>query len=112
MILLRKGREIGGVFNTLCRNWLPIGKEVLKSSPKIIESTFTSPLVRKLCTSAQKSCIEYSKKHIDSGDIQKTLKMSMDDSKQEVSTALCSSKSYINKTQNINLYSRPKHINF
>ena len=61
-VLLQKGRGIGGVFNSLFRTLLPIGKAVLKSSPKIIKTTAKSPLGRKLRKSAQKSRIEYSKK--------------------------------------------------
>ena len=34
-VLLQKGRGIGGVFSSLFRTLLPIGKTVLKSSPKI-----------------------------------------------------------------------------
>ena len=61
-VLLQKGRGIGGVFNSLFRTLLPIGKAVLKSSPKIIKSTAKSPLGRKLRKSAKKSRIKYSKK--------------------------------------------------
>ena len=53
-VLLQKGRGIGGVFNSLFRTLLPIGKAVLKSSPKIIKSTAKSPLGRKLRKSAKK----------------------------------------------------------
>jgi len=38
-VLLQKGRGIGGVFSSLFRTLLPIGKTILKSSPKIIKST-------------------------------------------------------------------------
>ena len=36
-VLLQKGRGIGGVFNSLFRTLLPIGKAVLKSSPKLLK---------------------------------------------------------------------------
>ena len=42
-VLLQKGRGIGGVFSSLFRTLLPIGKTVLKSSPKY-QNTARSPL--------------------------------------------------------------------
>ena len=36
-ILIQKGRGIGDVFNSLFRALFPIGKTVIKSSPKIIK---------------------------------------------------------------------------
>ncbi len=51
-VLFQKGRGTGGVFNTLFRTLLPIGKAVIKSSPKIFKSTVKSPLGRKLRKSA------------------------------------------------------------
>ena len=54
-VLLQKRRGIGRVFNSLFRTLLPIGKAVLKSSPKIIKSTAKSTLGRKLRKSAKKS---------------------------------------------------------
>ena len=62
-VLLQKGRGIGGVFSSLFRTLLPIGKTVLKSSPKIIKNTARSPLGRKLRKSAKK--LEFGK-HFDS----------------------------------------------
>ena len=43
-VLFQKGRGIGGVFNSLFRTLLPVGKAVIKSSPKIIKSAVKSPL--------------------------------------------------------------------
>ena len=60
-VLLQKGRGIGGMFSSLFRTLLPIGKIFLKISPKIIKSTARSPLGRKLRKSA-KSRFEYRKK--------------------------------------------------
>ena len=54
-VLLQKGRGIGGVFSSLLRTLLPIGKTILKTPPKIIKSTARSPLGRKLRKSAKKS---------------------------------------------------------
>ena len=73
-VILQKGRGIGGVFNSLFRTLLPIGKEVLKASPKIIKSTAKSPLGRKLRKSAQKVALNTAKNLIESGDIKKTFK--------------------------------------
>ena len=91
-VLLQKGRRIGRVFNSLFRTLLPIGKVVSKSSPKIIKNTARSPLGWKLRKSA-KIELNTAKNLIESGDIKNTLKKSIEDSKQEVSNALNSSKS-------------------
>ena len=111
-ILLQKGRGIGGVFNSLFRTLLPIGKAVLKSSPKIIKSTARSPLGRKLRKSAQKVALNTAKNLIESGDIKKTLKKSIEDSKQEVSNALNSSKSSRKRKQHIPSHCKPKKYHF
>ena len=98
-VLFQKGRGIGGVFNTLFRTLLPIGKAVIKSSPKIIKSTVKSLLGRKLRKSAQKVALKTAKNLIESGDINKTLKKSIEDSKEEVSNALAPSKGQKKKTK-------------
>ena len=100
-VLLQKRRGIGGVFSSLFRTLLPIGKTVLKSSPKIIKNTARSPLGRKLRKSAKKVALNTAKRLIESGDIKQTLKKSIEDSKQEVSNALNSSKSSRKRKQNI-----------
>ena len=43
-VLIQKGRGIGGVFNSLFRTLLPIGRAVIKSSPNLINSTAKIPL--------------------------------------------------------------------
>ena len=91
-VLFQKGRGIGGVFNSLFRTLLPIGKAVIKSSPKIIKSAVKSPLGRKVRKSAQRVALQTAKNLIESGDISKTLKKSIADSKKEVSNALATSK--------------------
>ena len=91
-VLFQKGRGIGGVFNMIFRTLLPIGKTVCKSSPKSIKSAVKSPLGRKLRKSAQKVALKTAKNLIESGDINKTLKKSIADSKKEVSNALAPSK--------------------
>ena len=82
-VLLQKGRGIGGVFNSLFRTLLPIGKAVLKSSPKIIKTTAKSPLGRKLRKSAQKVALNTAKNLVESGDIKKTFKKSIEDFKKK-----------------------------
>jgi len=111
-VLLQKGRGIGGVFSSLFRTLLPIGKTILKSSPKIIKSTARSPLGRKLRKSAQKVALNTAKNLIESGDIKKTLKKSIEDSKQEVSNALNSSKSSRKRKQHIQSHCKPKKYHF
>ena len=111
-VLLQKGRGIGGVFNSLFRTLLPIGKAVLKSSPKIIKSTARSPLGRKLRKSAKKVALNTAKNLNESGDIKKTLKKSIEDSKQEVSNALNSSKSSRKRKQHIQSHCKPKKYHF
>ena len=81
-VLFQKGRGIGGVFNSLFRTLLPIGKAVIKSSPKIIKSAVKSPLGRKVRKSAQRVALQTAKNLIESGDISKTLKTSIADSKK------------------------------
>ena len=107
-VLLQKGRGIGGVFSSLFRTLLPIGKAVLKSSPKIIKSTAKSPLGRKLRKSAQKVALNTAKNWIESGDIKKSLKKSIEDSKKEVANALNSSKSHRKRKQNIQSHCKLK----
>ena len=111
-VLLQKGRGIGGVFNSLFRTLLPIGKAVLKSSPKIIKSTAKSPLGRKLRKSAKKAALNTAKNLIESDDIKQTLKKCIDDSKQEVSNALNSSKSSRKGKENIQSHFKPKKYHF
>ena len=73
-VLFQKGRGIGGVFSSLFRTLLLIGKAVFKLSPKIIKSAVKSPLGRKVRKSAQKVTLQTAKNLIESGDISKTIK--------------------------------------
>ena len=91
-VLIQRGRGIGGVFSSLFRSLLPIGKAVIKSTPSIIRSTAKSPIGRKLRRSAKKVALNTSKNLIETGDINKTLQKSVNDSKKEVANALKSSK--------------------
>ena len=111
-VLLQKGRGIGGVFNSLFRTLLPIGKAVLKSSPKIIKTTAKSPLGRKLRKSAQKAALNTAKNLVESGDIKKTFKKSIEDSKKEVANALNSTESPRKRKRNIQSHCKPKKYHF
>ena len=60
-VLLQKGRGIGGVFSSLFRTLLPIGKTILKSSPRKSEVQ-QGVHWEGNCVNQQKSRFEYSKK--------------------------------------------------
>ena len=87
-VLIQRGRGIGGVFSSLFRSLLPIGKAVIKSTPSIIRSTAKSPIGRKLRRSAKKVALNTAKNLIETGDINKTLQKNLNDSKNEVTNAL------------------------
>ena len=78
-VILQKGRGVGSVFSSLFRTLLPLGKAVIKSTPSIIKSTARSPIGRKLKRSAKKLALDTAKNLIETGDINKTLKKSVDD---------------------------------
>ena len=59
--LLQRGRGIGGIFSSLFRTLLPIGKAFIKSAPSIIKSTAKSPIGRKLKRSAKKIALNTAK---------------------------------------------------
>ena len=82
-VLLQKGRGIGGIFSSLFRTLLPIGKAVIKSTPTIIRNTAKSPIGRKLKKSAKKVAVSTVKNLLQSGDINKTLEKSVEDSKKK-----------------------------
>ena len=85
-VLLQKGRGIGGIFSSLFRTLLPIGKAVIKSTPSIIKNTAKSSIGRKLRKSAKKVALNTAKNLIQSGDINKTLQKSVEDSKKKWQT--------------------------
>merc|ERR1712001_510358 len=91
-VILQKGRGVGSVFSSLFRTLLPIGKAIIKSTPSIIKSTARNPIGRKLKRSAKKLALDTAKNLIETGDIKKTLKKSVDDSKKEIADAFKSSK--------------------
>ena len=81
-VLLQKGRGIGCIFRSLLRTLLPIGTAVTKSTPSIIKSTAKTPIGRKLRRSAKKVVLNTAKNLIETGDINKTLQKSVNDSKK------------------------------
>ena len=81
--LLQKGRGIGGIFNSLFKTLLPIGKAAVKSTPSILRNTAKSPLGRKLKKISKKIAFTTAKNLIESGDINKTIKKSVQDSKRK-----------------------------
>lgn len=111
-VLLQKGRGIGGIFSSLFRTLLPIGKAVIKSTPTILKNTAKSPIGRKLRRSAKKVALNTAKNLIQSGDINKTLKKSVEDSKKEVANALKSSKGPRKRKSNISSHCKPKQYHF
>ena len=111
-VLIQRGRGIGGVFNSLFRALLPIGKAVIKSTPKFIKQTAKSPLGKKLQKSAQKVAINTAKNLLETGDIKKTLKKSIKDSKKEVSNVLLSSENRRKRKSNYSSHCKPKRYHF
>ena len=91
-VLFQKGRGIGGIFSSLLRTLLPIGKTIIKSAPSIIKSTSKSPIGRKLRKSAKRVALNTAKNLIKSGDVNKTFKKSIEESKREVEDVLGGSK--------------------
>ena len=73
-VLFQKGRGIGGIFSSLLRTLLPIGRTIIKSTPSIIKSTAKSPIGRKLRKSAKKFALNTAKKLVKSGDVNKKFK--------------------------------------
>ena len=111
-ILIQKGRGIGGVFNSLFRTLLPIGKAVIKSSPKIIKSAAKSPLGKKLRKSAKKVALNTAKNLMESGDINKTFRKSIEDSKKEISNALQPPEKTRKRKSNNRSNCKPKKFHF
>ena len=103
--LIQRGQGIGEV-GTL----LPIGKAVIKSSPKLIKQTAKSPLGRKLRKSAQKFAINTAKNLLETGDIKNTLKKSIEDSKKEVSNALQASEKIRKRKSNNSSHIKQNYI--
>ena len=111
-VLTQRGKGIGGVFSSLFRYLLPIGQAFVRSSPKIIKNTVKSPLGKKLRRSAKKVAINTAKNLLESGDINKTLKKTIEDSKKEVSSALKSSRETRKRKNNNQPRCRPKKYHF
>ena len=91
-VLFQKGRGIGGIFSSLLRTLLPIGKTIIKSVPSIIKSIAKSRIGRKLRKSAKNVALNTTKYLIKSGDVNKTFNKSIEESKREVEDVLRGSK--------------------
>ena len=89
--LLQKGRGVGGIFNSLFRTLLPIGKALVKSTPTILRNTAKGPIGRKFKKSAKKIALNTAKNLMKSGNIDKTIQKSLQDSKEEIANILESS---------------------
>ena len=57
-LLIQKGKGIGGIFSSLFRTLLPIGKAEVKSTPKILKAASKSKVGKRFKKSA-KNCFEY-----------------------------------------------------
>ena len=73
-VLFQKGRGIGGIFSSLLRTLLPIGRTIIKSAPSILKSTAKTPIGRRIRKSAKKVALYTTKNLIKSGDVNKTFK--------------------------------------
>ena len=91
-VLFQKGRGIGGIFSSLLRTLLPIWRTIIKSAPSILKSTSKPPIGRRIRKSAKKVALNTAKNLIKSGDVNKTFKKSIEDSKREVEDVLKGSK--------------------
>ena len=111
-VLFQKGRGIGGIFSSLLRTLLPIGKTIIKSAPSIIKSTSKSPIGRKLRKSAKKVALNTAKNLIKSGDVNKTFKKSIEDSKREVEDVLKGSKASKKRKLNNSSHCKSKKYHF
>jgi len=92
-VLIQRGRCIGGIFSSLFRTLAPIGKAVVKSAPKILKTVSKSKVGKHLKKSAKRIALNTAKDLIQSGDINKSLRKSVQDSKKELVNVL-------NDTQN------------
>ena len=87
-LLIQRGTGIGGIFSSLFRTLAPIGKAVLKSTPRLLKAATKSKVGRHLTKSAKKIAINTAKDLIQSGDINKSLGKSVQDSKREIADVL------------------------
>ena len=87
-LLIQKGRGIGGIFSSLFRTLVPIGKAVLKSTPKLLKAVSKSKVGKRLKKSAKRIALNTAKNLIQSGDINKTLSKSVEESKREIADVL------------------------
>ena len=63
-VLTQRGKGIGGVFSSLFRNLLPIGKAFVRSSPKIIKNTVKKSFRKEIKKISKESCNKYCKEFV------------------------------------------------
>ena len=99
-VILQRGRGIGGVFSSLFRTLLPIGKAVIKSTPKVINRMAKSNIGKQLKKSAKRIAIDTTKDLIRTGDINKAINKTVQDSKKEINNVLSASKTQRKRKSN------------
>lgn len=109
-LLIQKGRGIGGIFSSLFRTLLPIGKALVKSSPRILKAASKSNVGKRIKKSAKKIALNTAKNLIQSGNINKTLSKTVEDSKKEIADALIQSKNQRKRIKTSQKYCKPNKI--
>ena len=99
-VILQRGRGIGGVFSSLFRTLLPIGKAVIKSTPKVINRMAKSNIGKQLKKSAKRIAIDTTKDLIRTRDINKAINKTVHDSKKEINNVLSASKTQRKRKSN------------
>ena len=109
-LLIQRGRGIGGIFSSLFRTLLPIGKAVVKSTPKLLKAASKSKVGKRLKKSAKEIALNTAKNLIQSGNINKTLSKSVEDSKKEIADALNQTKNQRKRIKPAQKYCIPNKI--
>ena len=113
-IYIQKERGIGGIFSSLFRTLIPIGKSVLKKVPSIIKSANKSTLGKQLKKSAKKIALDAAANLIETGDINQTINKTVEQSKNEIANTLKNiqnpKKRKIHKSRNYNTKIQKYHL--
>ena len=109
-LLIQRGRGIGGIFSSLFRTLLPLGKAAVKSTPKLLKAASKSKVGKRLKKSAKKIALNTAKNLIQSGNINKTLSKSVEDSKKEIADALNQTKNQRKRIKSAQKYCIPNKI--
>ena len=102
-LLIQKGRGIGGIFSSLFRT-------LVKSSPRILKAASKSNVGKRIKKSAKKIALNTAKNLIQSGNINKTLSKTVEDSKKEIADALIQSKNQRKRIKTSQKYCKPNKI--